>query len=227
MDQKKIWDYFQTDSNALLSFKARKRFNILAGRILIGESVLNIGIGNGRLERILSARGVNVYSLDPSETAVHLLSKALGLGDKARVGYADCIPFQDGHFDVVVMSEVLEHIDDKSLLISLAEVCRVLRVGGRLLGTVPADEIYEDNIVVCPSCGMQFHRWGHQRSFSREGLIRLLSNHFININISRRVMCDMFQLNWKGKLYCLIKYITLFCNIKGSHETLLFEAHKK
>jgi len=51
------------------------------------------------------------------------------LADAARV------PFQDGCFDAVICSELLEHVLDP--LAILREVHRVLRVGGTLLSCVP------------------------------------------------------------------------------------------
>lgn len=48
---------------------------------------------------------------------------------------AEDIPVADGHFDSVMMSEVLEHLPDPRLV--LAEVHRVLRPGGRVVATMP------------------------------------------------------------------------------------------
>jgi SAM-dependent methyltransferase len=45
------------------------------------------------------------------------------------------IPVDDGHFDAVLMSEVVEHLEDPES--SLAEVRRVLKPGGRLVATMP------------------------------------------------------------------------------------------
>jgi SAM-dependent methyltransferase len=45
------------------------------------------------------------------------------------------IPFGDGEFDTVLSNQVLEHVPDPGAL--WAEMVRVLRVGGRLVVTVP------------------------------------------------------------------------------------------
>jgi len=45
------------------------------------------------------------------------------------------IPFEDGHFDCVLTSEVLEHIFEPDA--ALKEIHRVCKVGGKLLLTVP------------------------------------------------------------------------------------------
>jgi SAM-dependent methyltransferase len=49
------------------------------------------------------------------------------------------MPFGAGEFDVAVAAEVLEHIPAGDREASLAEMLRVLRPGGRLIVTFPAD----------------------------------------------------------------------------------------
>ncbi len=57
-------------------------------------------------------------------------------GEAARVqAVAGRLPFPDAIFDAVILSEVLEHLDDD--LAGLREVARVLRPGGRVAVTVP------------------------------------------------------------------------------------------
>ncbi|MEM9043044.1 MAG: methyltransferase domain-containing protein, partial [Actinomycetota bacterium] len=51
-------------------------------------------------------------------------------------GDATRLPFDDGSFDVVITSEVLEHIQDD--VSAIAEMVRVLRPGGTFAATVPA-----------------------------------------------------------------------------------------
>jgi predicted SAM-dependent methyltransferase len=64
-------------------------------------------------------------------------------------------------FDVAIMSEVLEHLGERELVDSLGEVQRVLRPGGRFIGTVPARENLSAAMVVCSHCAERFHRWRH------------------------------------------------------------------
>lgn len=171
MNQEKIWDYFQVeavdnfdDSVPRLNYLFKQALKLSQGR---SNRVLNIGVGNGWLERRCAEHGFETHALDPSTAAVAALrSETIA----ARVGTIDRLPYTDDHFDTVFCSEVLEHLDDPTLSAGLKEIARVLKPGGHLIGTVPFDEDLSTSRVVCPDCGKVFHRWGHQRSFNKDSL---------------------------------------------------------
>jgi SAM-dependent methyltransferase len=54
-------------------------------------------------------------------------------------GRAQAMPFDDASFDAVVAAEVLEHIPAGDREAALAEMLRVLRPGGRMIVSFPAD----------------------------------------------------------------------------------------
>ncbi len=161
-------------------------------------SVLNIGVGNGYMEAVLLGFGFKVFFLDPSEAAVNALQDKLCLEPGAgRAGSVEAIPFADCQFDYVVMSEVIEHLDEPTLQKGMAEVQRILKPGGILLGTVPCNEDLDHEMFQCPSCMKKFHRVGHVQSYIPESMRDFLAGYF-EVLISRRFVG--MQLNWKGKL---------------------------
>lgn len=95
-------------------------------------TLLDVGCGTGRLMADLSdcAKCIGV---DASLRAVQL-AEAKNL--IAKLGTATKLPFPNQSFDFVVMSDVLEHIDDDTL--ALNEVFRVLNSTGHVIITVPA-----------------------------------------------------------------------------------------
>jgi SAM-dependent methyltransferase len=122
--------------------------------------VLNVGAGQGTFSQLLEARGFEVTSVDPSPEAVELL--------RARVrgpvlpSPAESLPFEDASFDAAVLGEVLEHVEDD--LAGLTEVARVLRPGGIVAISVPAD----------PDRFGPSDEWaGHHRRYTRAALIDL------------------------------------------------------
>jgi ubiquinone/menaquinone biosynthesis C-methylase UbiE len=177
MGQDVIWDHFQNEGAAAFD-GAGPRLEYLVRQLGPGERVLDIGVGSGALEALASRKGVEMWAIDPSERSIAQLREDLGLGDRAQVGYAEEAPFPSNHFDAVVMTEVLEHLDEKTRTATVAEVYRLLKPGGRFLGTVPARERLEVLEVVCPNCSHHFHRWGHQSSFTVESLGAILRERF-------------------------------------------------
>lgn len=228
MDQTKIWDHFQNDDEAGNVFiNALPRYAFIAQQIAPGMSVLNIGVGHGGLEAILLKKGAVVSCLDPSEKSIENLRRLFALGDRAQVGFSQAMPFTDGQFDVVIMSEVLEHLNDEVLHTTLSEVSRVLGPRGRFIGTVPADENLLSNQAMCPHCGELFHRWGHMQAFSRSRLTQMLGSYFDKAMLSRHFFGDARTLNWKGLIGLIVKKVMVGLGIKGSGETYFFSALKK
>lgn len=209
MDQTKIWDHFQSgDETSDVFANAVPRYEFIARQIASGLQVLNVGVGRGGLESILLKKGAVVSSLDPSEGAIARLRKLHDMGERAQVGFSQSMPFPDSQFDVVVMSEVLEHLTEDVLNSTLVEIRRVLKPQGYFLGTVPANENLLDNGALCPDCGRSFHRWGHIQSFSIDRLRELLSaNSFLVRRCETRAFPDWRRKGLKNFSKCLIRYV--------------------
>lgn len=209
MDQTRIWDHFQNNDEIGDAFiNALPRYVFLARQIKSGMTILNIGVGRGGLESILVEKMVVVNCLDPSAETIDRLRKQYDLGERAQVGFSQSMPFQDGEFDVVIMSEVLEHLTDDVLHSTLLEVRRVLKPSGLFIGTVPANERLMDNHVVCPHCGESFHRWGHAQSFSVSRLRDVLSsNNFTVQRIETRAFTDWRREGLKNLIKSSFRYV--------------------
>jgi SAM-dependent methyltransferase len=180
-DQDQIWKHFQNQSRESfdLSFT---RLQFLAKRCTLGARVLNIGVGSGDLEKLLVAKGVEVYSLDPCAETIARLQSGLKMGEeRAKQGYSQSIPFDTGYFDKVIMTEVLEHLSEEIFHVTLDEVLRVLKAGGEFTGTVPYREKLQASEVICPHCQAQFHRWGHHQTFDKASLGGAFKQHGFRI----------------------------------------------
>lgn len=98
-------------------------------------AILEIGCSGGPLQQRLREAGFqHLTGIDISETAIALAHQRqipnVSVMDGAR------LDFPDASFDLVVASDVLEHIEDEQQ--ALREWRRVLRPGGQLLVYVPA-----------------------------------------------------------------------------------------
>jgi SAM-dependent methyltransferase len=106
----------------------------LAG-ISFESRILDIGTGTGANLRLLRNLQVHtVTSLDSDELAIRYC-KQKGLGD-VQQGDICALPFADDSFEMVLATDVIEHVDDDAA--ALRELARVLKEGGRALITVPA-----------------------------------------------------------------------------------------
>ena len=97
---------------------------------LVGDgpgTLLEVGVGSGRLLARLAERGWDVVGIDAARQMVEL-ARARVPGARLDVARVEELPFGDASFDAVVAVGVLEYVD---LGASLRELARVLRPGGR------------------------------------------------------------------------------------------------
>lgn len=87
------------------------------------------------------------------------------------------LPLEDGKFDIITVTEIVEHLSEKALDFLLKQVNRLLRVGGVLVVTTPNEENLKESIVVCPDCGCYFHRVQHIRSWSDKTLMSYINGY--------------------------------------------------
>jgi len=228
MEQDKIWDYYQTQSKEGFASNVG-RLEYVAKLVGKGDVVLTIGVGDLYLERSLLNKGVALKVLDPSEASISGARANLGMdAADAKAGYSQNIPFNDNMFDAVIMSEVLEHLDDKVLSETVIEVFRVLKKGGRFLGTVPYRETLKNSEVICPSCECVFHKVGHVQSFDENRLNSVLSNEFSGklVRVWVRFLPSWRILNFRGRIVALIKKILERFGVYSGKSNLIFEATK-
>ncbi|RBL88005.1 class I SAM-dependent methyltransferase [Chitinophaga flava] len=118
----------------------RKRLDFISAAVAerAGDkaSVLDVGCGNGVISRHLGQLGFNVLGIDVSEQAI---ARAKELNTSPRVSFevlsAEQLVAQGNTFDVIVCSEVLEHLHQPSSL--LATLHQSLKEDGILVVTVP------------------------------------------------------------------------------------------
>lgn len=94
------------------------------------RNALDVGCGEGRFCRMLSAAGIAATGIDPTAPLLEV-ARARDPGGDYRAGRAEALGFPDASFDLVV--SYLTLIDIPDLASALAEMARVLRPGGALL----------------------------------------------------------------------------------------------
>ena len=93
-----------------------------------GRRLLDVGCYTGIFVEIAAAAGWDAWGVDPSSWAV---GEAQAAGLQVVEGTLFTAGFPDGHFDVITLWDVIEHVSDPAA--ELCQAYRLLRPGGVLV----------------------------------------------------------------------------------------------
>ena len=129
---------------------------------LAGKRVLDVGCGKGRFARILAERnpGAEVWGLDISPAMLRYVPAPV----HPCAGSMTELPFPDEYFDAAYATESLEHAVEIGT--AVAEMCRVVKPGGRLAGIDKNAEHYGR---------LETPEW--EKWFTRRELEKLFARH--------------------------------------------------
>lgn len=126
------------------------------------------------MHRVGTARpGAELYGIDYEERAAQLAEEHLREhSHRAAIarGSAYELPFDEASFDTVLMTEVIEHLENAERAVKEAD--RMLRKGGRFFVTTPNQQ---PDFVWNPGY--------HVHEFSQDELVDALSAHFADVEV--------------------------------------------
>jgi trans-aconitate methyltransferase len=93
-----------------------------------GESILDLGCGDGQLTQRIAATGAHVLGVDASP---EMVTAAQAHGIQAEHASAESLPFGNETFDAVFSNAALHWVRDQDAM--MAQVHRVLKPGGRFV----------------------------------------------------------------------------------------------
>ncbi len=171
-----------------LGFRARARIVL---RFLRGTSrsthILDVGAGFGILALTLADKGYSIDALDLEQSRVDALNArkreitVLDARIRAFQGSITELPFEDNSYDLIICSEVVEHVKDD--VKAIAELNRVLSPGGTLIITVPYHSKNNERI---------YPMFGHERpGYTEADMRRLLATHNLSIE---KIACYEYPL---------------------------------
>ena len=142
------------------SLKKKEKIDLIEREILIGPDavLLDLGCAQGILSYFLRRKGGYWISTDLDFTNLKSSQALLGrnfvqMGERA-------LPFKDRSFDQVVCLDYLEHVDDD---LTLREIRRVLKDGGRLVLVTPHTGKFFLLQKLRPMVGLKLEFYGHKR----------------------------------------------------------------
>lgn len=169
-----------------------------------GLSILDVGCSYGYLGAKLKKRGAKVTGIDISKRAINRARRIL---DNAKVVdlNSEKIPFKNATFDMIVASEVIEHLFFPNSF--LKELHRILKKGGILIITTP-------NLLY----------WGNRLNFllgkfkyTQEGIFDESHIHFFTYKtLIEELKTNKFKIVSEKHVYPGPKVLTLVKNMRPS-----------
>jgi 2-polyprenyl-3-methyl-5-hydroxy-6-metoxy-1,4-benzoquinol methylase len=147
------------------------------------HKVLDLGCGNGVLCGVLNKNGVDVVGIDHDDNGIAIAKSKHPNIPFYRYGVQDApqklLDDVGEGFDLVVSTEVIEHLYSPQMLINFANHC--LNENGKLVITTPYHG-YLKNLLLSIFNKWDFHHtvsWegGHIKFWSRKTLTAFLSEH--------------------------------------------------
>jgi SAM-dependent methyltransferase len=146
-----------------------------------GGALLDVGCASGYYTARYAQRGGRATGIDVAESSLALARERAGragVGDRCvfAVGDVRNLPLEDRSFDVVLATEVLEHIREQRQ--ALAELSRVLRPGGTLVVSSPGvmdaltmrERIAVRGARTAKEAGVEIERLGHNEALAAAGI---------------------------------------------------------
>jgi len=148
------------------------RYEALVSRVRQASRVLDVGCGDGYLMAQVKPYAEEVVGIDFEFSGARLATNQLQGFGNCFVTQASCycLPFPDHSFDVVLLADVIEHLEDPDCC--LREIQRVLDPSGYLFLTTPK--------------WRPDRKWDirHVKEFKPNELAECLAEHFSSVQLT-------------------------------------------
>lgn len=172
--------------------------------ILKNKKVLDVGCGVGSLSLYCAQHGAQVTGIDISSRAIAIAQQAAHsqLFSHPPTFLERTLDFKLGQFDVVICSEVIEHVPNEKIFAQ--QLLASVAPGGVLIVSTP----YPDNWLRQHGCLAQFDQQvGHQRLISADRLKSLFTDSHFQCLAIRQTEGPLRMLLFSTKAGILIKGI--------------------
>ena len=151
-------------------------FNLKKYNLKDDGLMLDVGCGEGRHifgvmqdHPLMKCIGIDMdkASLNKAEEGYEYFKSISNAGAEFFIGSAYSLPFESDSFDLIVCSEVLEHLHEYNDAVK--EIHRVLKPGGKFYASVPAS--WPEKICWHLSVEYQNQPGGHLRIFNQNNLV--------------------------------------------------------
>lgn len=149
-NQKEVWKKY--DNNVKEINRAKKVITLIPNDV---KSMLDIGCGNGIITNMIEKPfvvGLDFAKIPLTQVKTNAIQASFV-----------ALPIKSKKFDLLILTEVLEHLDDETYIKAIEEIKRLK--GNYLLITVPFNQNLELGLCKCSACGNLFLESHHYRKF--------------------------------------------------------------
>lgn len=165
--------------------------------------ILDVGCGVGTMALYFGSLGIKVKGIDISSRAIKIANNAREYLKFKNVSFSESVLKKGkGEFDMVMISEVIEHIEDEQKF--LENIHSQLKNNGLLYLTTPLKE----NLLYEIGFYKKFDQEvGHLRRYTETSIKKLLENNKFEVLNTRQVEGPLRNLLFVTRLGFLIKFI--------------------
>ena len=174
------------------------------------KTIVDVGCGDGAITNALAEK-YRVVGVERVREGLKYLSPEV----RPINGSAENIPIKENDADLILSSELLEHLPDEVFLKAISEIKRVSRK--YILVSVPNDEELRKRHTKCNNCGIEFHIYGHLRSFTLDKLVsyfngyRIVDNRLCGALESKSFQAISYLRNKLANSYFVVTGVSIKC----------------
>ena len=185
-------DYYEQDGIRSADISAEERISMVLNIFPQGvHSVLDVGCGDGTLISLLGTK----YSKAGLDISYNALQRAKDIQRvQASVG---AIPLLKNSFDLVLCTEVIEHLGRNEYESTVKEIQRIAK--RYIIVSVPYLEDLASKETRCPNCKYIYHIHLHLRDFNLDLLSKLFTNFSLK-TFQYSLVHEKFFPGWALKL---------------------------
>lgn len=165
-----FYDFFHPDKYMAVEIRRRYQEFVRLRPPRADDAVLEIGSGGGFAAPVLAPFSARYFPVDLARENLRRIREGAPLPVFPATADAYRLPFRDDAFDLVYLSEVVEHLQNP--VAALREARRVIKPEGAVLVSVPHDE--KITFQICIHCNRPTPTHSHLHSFREDSLARAI-----------------------------------------------------